>query len=264
MPFLDHLEELRWRILWSLAALVAGAVAGFFIVLRFGVMSILMEPVRRAFENPDLRLIALSPADTFWVTMRLGIAVGVLLALPIVVYHIWRFLSPALEPHEKRAIIPALYLGLVLFCAGVAMAYFLALPITLEFFQLLQEEFVEHQLEVSKTLGFITTLLLVFGIIFELPVVIMVLTAVGLVTPDFLRSKRRHAIVLITVAASLISPGDVITLTVMMMIPLILLYELGIHLSAGIFRKKLKRQAEWERETSPSPTPPPGTMEAER
>jgi sec-independent protein translocase protein TatC len=264
MPFLDHLEELRWRILWSLVALVVGAIAGFFIVLRFNVMWVLLEPVRRAFEDPDLRLIALSPADTFWVTMRLGIAVGVLLTLPIVVYHIWRFLSPALEKHEKRAIIPALYLGLVLFCAGVAMAYFLALPLTLEFFQILQEDFVEHQLEVSKTLGFITTLLLVFGVIFELPVVIMVLTAVGLVTPDFLRSKRRHAIVLITIAASLISPGDVITLTIMMMVPLILLYEMGIHLSAGIFRRKLKRQAEWERQTSPSAEPPPGSVEADR
>jgi len=247
MPFLDHLEELRWRILWSLLAVTVGAVVGFALVYYFDVLGLLVHPLRVAYDDPQYKLINLSPADPFFITLKLGIVVGILLALPIVVYQIWAFLSPALESHEKRAIIPALYLGLILFCAGVSLAYFVALPLTLAFFQNFQADFLEEQLEVTKTLAFITKLLLGFGVIFELPVVVMVLSALGLVTPEFLKSKRRHAIVIITVLASVLTPGDVITLTIMLMVPLFFLYEFSIYLSKLIWRKKKARQAEEER-----------------
>lgn len=118
---------------------------------------------------------------------------------------------------------------------------------------------MQEQLEVGKTLGFVTKLLVAFGVVFELPVVIMVLSAMGLVTPEFLRAKRRHAIVILTVVASLITPGDVITLTLMMMVPLILLYELSIFLSAGIVGRRRARQAA---EKEPSIQAPDGTVEA--
>jgi sec-independent protein translocase protein TatC len=193
-----------------------------------------------------LRLIYLSPADPFFVNMKLGIYCGLIVALPIVIYHIWAFLSPALEKREKRAVIPALYLGLVLFLAGAALAYFVALPVTLSFFQAIESEALEGQLEINETIGFVVKLLLAFGAVFELPVVIMALSALGLVTPEFLRSKRRHAIVAITALASFLTPGDVITLTIMMMVPLLLLYELGIVLSVGIYRGKKKRAEEYQ------------------
>ena len=246
MPFLDHLEELRWRILWSLLSVAVGAVIGFILVYYFDVMGLLVHPLRVAYDDPQFRLINLSPADPFFVTLKLGIVVGILLAFPIVVYQIWAFLAPALEKHEKRAIIPALYLGLVLFLAGVALAYFVALPLTLQFFQNFQAQFLEQQLEVGKTLGFITKLLIGFGIIFELPVVIMILSALGLVTPEFLKSKRRHAIVAITVAASFLTPGDVITLTLMLMVPLFFLYEFSIFLSRLIWKRKGRRERKEE------------------
>ena len=188
--------------------------------------------------DPNFRLIYLSPADPFFITLKLAVVVGVLLAFPIIVYQIWSFLSPALEKHEKRAIVPALYLGLVLFSAGVALAYFVALPLTMTFFQNFQAEFLEEQLEVGKTLAFITKLLIGFGVIFELPVVVMILSALGLVTPEFLKSKRRHAMVLITVLASFLTPGDVITLTIMLMVPLFFLYEFSIFLSRMIWKRK--------------------------
>jgi sec-independent protein translocase protein TatC len=238
-----------------------GAVIGFALVYYFGVLELLIEPVRRASEDPEFKLIYLSPADPFLITLKLGVAVGIILAFPIIVYQTWAFLSPALEKHEKRAVVPALYLGLVLFLVGVAMAYFAALPVTLEFFNHFQEGALESQLEVGKTIAFITKLLLAFGIVFELPVVVMVLTALGLVTPDFLRSKRRHAAVAMTVLASLITPGDVITLTVLMMVPLLLLYELSIFLSAGIERRREAREMRLEREHTIG-TPPEGTVEA--
>jgi sec-independent protein translocase protein TatC len=257
MPFLEHLEELRWRILWSLLSIGIGAVVGFALVYYFDVMALLVHPLRVAYGDPEYKLINLSPADPFFVTLKLGIVVGVLLVFPIVVYHIWSFLAPALEKHEKRAIVPALYLGLVLFLCGVALAYFVALPLTLAFFQNFQVDFLEEQLEVGKTLAFITKLLLGFGFIFELPVVVMILSVLGLVTPEFLKSKRRHAIVLITVVASFLTPGDVITLTIMLMVPLFFLYEFSIFLSRMIWKRKKAKEGR-----DLTSTPPEGAVEA--
>lgn len=254
MPFLDHLEELRWRILWSLLAIALGTIVGLVIVFKLPVLELLVEPIRDARGDPTLQLIYLSPADPFFVNMKLGIYIGLLLAFPIVAYHAWAFLSPALEKREKRAIIPALYLGLVLFVAGAALAYFVALPVTLAFFQAIQSESIEGALEINQTIGFVVKLLLAFGAVFELPVVIMALSVMGLVTPAFLRAKRKHAIVLITVLASFLTPGDVITLTIMMMVPLVLLYELGIVLSVGIYRGKMKRAEELDVESATQAT----------
>ncbi|MGW8265262.1 MAG: twin-arginine translocase subunit TatC, partial [Longimicrobiales bacterium] len=164
-----------------------------------------------------------------------------------------------LEDHEKRAIIPALYLGLLLFCAGVALAYFVALPVSIVFFQTFEGGLMEAQYEIGKTLALITKILLGFGIIFELPVVVMILSALGLVTPEFLRSKRRHAIVAITIAASFLTPGDVITLTVMLMVPLFFLYEFSIYLSRLIWRRKRARERaeEADGDGDGDPEPPP-------
>ena len=260
MPFLDHLEELRWSILWSIVAVVLGTVIGFVIVIKSNAVEFLLRPVRAASGNENLELIFLSPADPFFVSLRLAIYLGVLLAFPILVYQVWSFLSPALEKTEKRAIVPALYLGLVLFMGGVALAYFAALPVTLEFFQGFLISSLEPQLEINATLSFIVRMLIAFGVVFELPIVIMVLSALGLVTPAFLRSKRRHAVVLITVLASFITPGDAITLTIMMMLPLVLLYEFGIFLSVGIYRRKKKAEEEYERQYEADPEPPAGAV----
>ena len=236
MPFLDHLEELRWRILWSVLAIFIGALAGFLIVHKLGVLQILIDPISEFL--PDGKLLMLSPTDGFYVTLKVGLVVGLILTFPIIVYHVWSFLSPALEKSEKRVIIPSLYFGLLLFAAGVAMAYFIALPVTIPFLLGFQTEFLSANLEVNRYMGFVTKLLIGFGVVFELPVVIMILSALGLVTPKFLREKRRHAIVLITIVASFLSPGDVITVTILMMVPLIALYEVSIILSQLIYRRR--------------------------
>lgn len=258
MPFLDHLEELRWRILWGLLAVVVGTIIGFLLIHYYGVLELLIQPIRNALpDDPDFRLIYLSPADPFFITLKLSVVVGVILAFPILVYQLWSFLSPALERHERRTIIPALYLGFILFSAGVALAYFIALPVSIVFFRTFEGGLMEAQYEIGKTLGLITKILVGFGIIFELPVVVMILSALGLVTPEFLRSKRRHAIVGITIAASLLTPGDVITLTVMLMVPLFFLYEFSIYLSRIIWSQKRARERK-EKEEEEVRTRPAG------
>lgn len=241
MPFLDHLEELRWRLIWSLIAVTVCAVAGFVLVTRLDVLGLLVEPIKPFLHGSKLKY--LSPTEPFFITLKLAVSVGLVMASPIVVYQIWAFLAPALMPSEKRVIIPALYLGLVLFAAGVTMSYKIVLPMTLDFTMGFQTESLEQSIVIGEYLSFVTRLLLAFGGVFELPVVILILSSMGLVTPEFLASKRRHAVVIITVLASVLTPGDVITLTLMMMVPLILLYEFSIFLSRLVTRKRRQAQA---------------------
>ena len=254
MPFLDHLEELRWRIFKAAGALVVATVLGFYLIQRFQVLRLLVAPVSEYL--PDGRLIYLSPVDPFFFLLKTSVLLGVILAFPILLYQVWAFLSPALEKREKRVIIPALYGGLVLFAAGVMLAYEIALPVSLRFLNGIQIDFLQASLTANDYLSFVTRLLVAFGLIFELPVVVLILSVLGLVTPRFLRSKRRHAIVIITVLASVLSPGDLIMVTVIMMIPLIFLYELSILLSALVYKKKAE-----ERELEPSGEAPPGAVE---
>jgi sec-independent protein translocase protein TatC len=236
MPFLDHLDELRSRLIWSLVAVGIGAVIGFLLVTHFDVLSLLIAPIEPFLHGSKLKY--LSPTDPFFITLKLALLVGFLLALPVIVYHVWSFLSPALMPSERRVIMPSLYLGLVLFTVGMAMAYYIVLPITLQFTMGFQTGSLEQSIVVSEYLKVVTRLLLAFGIVFELPIVILVLSVLGVVTPEFLAAKRRHAIVGITVLASLITPGDVVAVTILMMVPLVLLYEMSIYLSRLVWRRR--------------------------
>ena len=257
MPFLEHLEELRWRLLWSLLAVVVCSALGFALIQYFDVVVLLMAPYWEVFGR-DAELIYLGPADSFFIILQMSLAIGLVLASPIVVYHVWSFLSPALEKQEKRAIVPALYLGLVLFVAGVAMAYFLALEISLRFLSNLLSDVLQPTYSATLYFGFVVRVLLGFGAVFELPVVVMIFSALGLVTPAFLRAKRRWAVVLITVVAAMLSPGDIIWLTALMMLPMFLLYELGILLSELMWRKRDARSGNAGPEgEDPEPPPPP-------
>ncbi|MHB1168112.1 MAG: twin-arginine translocase subunit TatC [Longimicrobiales bacterium] len=242
MPFLDHLEELRWRILWSLLALIVGSGLGIWLVMKYNVLNLLIAPIQPYLETG--RLMYLSPSDPFFLTLRLGLTAGFILASPIVFYQIWAFVSPALLPQEKKAIVPALYLGLVLFAFGVVLAYMYALPMTLKFFMTnFQTEALQANIIAPTYLGLVVKLLLAFGAIFELPVVVLVLSAMGLVTSQFLREKRRYAIAGLTILAAMISPGDAITVTLLMMVPLILLYEMSIGLARMVEKQRERSQA---------------------
>lgn len=258
MPFLEHLEELRWRLLWSALAIGLGTVGGFILVLHFGVLDLLVEPVRPYLDGGQP--IFLNPATSFFVTLKLSLVVGILLGLPVVVYQVWAFFSPALEASERRVIVPSLYFGLVLFCAGVSLAYFWVLPLALRFLMGFQSDVLMAAIEIQEYLGFVTRMLLAFGLVFELPVVIMILSALGLVTPEFLASKRRHAIVGVTILSSLLTPGDLAS-TLLMMGPMIILYEVSILLSRFIYRRKRREEAEKAARRQPSPDPPAGAVD---
>jgi sec-independent protein translocase protein TatC len=240
MPFLDHLEELRWRILWSLLALLTLSGLGFWLVHHFDALHLLIRPAQPYIGD---KLYFLNLTEPFFVTFKLGVLVGFLLAFPIIAYQVWAFVSPALLKREKRAIVPALYMGLVLFALGVALAYFYVVPATAKFMLGFARGSLAPMLTVDKYIALVTKILMAFGVVFELPVVVLVLSALGLVTSRFLASKRRYAIAIMVLAAAMLTPGDAITVTLFMMIPLILLYEFSIGLARLVERGRAKAAA---------------------
>ena len=242
MPFLDHLEELRWRIIYSLGALVIGIAIGFLVTFKLDLIGVLQRPV-----VPYLRgqtLVFTHPGDTFSAILQMSFVVGIVIALPVIGYNVWAFLSPALYRHERRVVIPVLLSATLLFLGGVALAYFLVLPLTLKFLFGLEAESLTPMITVSEYFGFVTSMCLAFGGVFEVPIVIVGLSALGIVSPQTLGKFRRYAVIISYGAAAIITPGDLLTTTIALAIPLYLLYELSVAVSYIIFRRKARRNAE--------------------
>ncbi len=235
MPFLDHLEELRWRIVWSLGALVIGFAIGFTLVVKFQLIRVLQEPIAPYLPG---KLIYTSPGDPFSITVSVALIAGIIFASPVIIYHVWAFLSPALHRHEKRVVIPVIMGAVLLFVAGVAMAWFWVLPMLLGFLMTFQVESLDAMISAPGYFGFVIGLALTFGAAFELPVLILALAALGLVTPKFLSRFRPYALVLAFALSAFVTPGDVLLASVALTAPLYLLYELSILLTLLVFRKR--------------------------
>ncbi len=239
MPFLDHLEELRWRLVWSIAALGVGVAIGVFIVVHFNAILFLEKPILPYLNGQ--KLVITHPADSFTVLMSASLVIGGVIALPMILYQLWAFLSPALYKKEKRVIIPAIFAGTVLFACGVALAYYFVLPLALAYLMTLESDALTPMIMASEYFGFVTTLCVAFGAVFELPLVITGATALGLVKPQFLSKYRRHAIVACWGIAAIITPGDFLGTTFALAIPLYLLFEVSVALSYIIYRRRAKR-----------------------
>jgi sec-independent protein translocase protein TatC len=236
MPFLDHLEELRWRIIWSLAALVVGVGVAFFLVMKFNLLLWMQGPMLPYLHGR--RLVYTHPGDGFSILLQTAIIVGVVLALPVIIYQVWAFLSPALYQKEKRIAVPVIVGAVLLFIGGAALAWYFVLPMTLKFLSALGDEAFDQMITASDYFGFVTSMVLAMGAVFELPIAILLLSAIGLVTPKFLSKYRRHALLASYLAAAIITPGDLFVTSVALMVPLYLLYELSIGLSFLVYRKR--------------------------
>jgi Tat protein translocase TatC len=235
MPFLEHLEELRWRILWSLAALVAGTVIGFLVVQNLDVLSLLKRPI--APFLPDGRLFITRPTDAFLITLKLAVMVGIVLAAPVVGWQIWAFLSPALYERERRFVVPAMAAGLVLFMTGVVIAYSWVLPQALRILFSFQRADLETIITADAYFSFAAQIVLAFGVMFELPLVIVLLAAFRLVHPTFFARNRPIALVVTAVVSAFLTPPDVVSMT-MLLLPLMLLYEVGIGVGKLVWRRE--------------------------
>ncbi len=241
MPFLDHLEELRWRLFKVALALGGGFVLGFVLLSTKSIdlLNYLQRPLQAVITE---QLVYTSPTDPFNVVLSASFGLGFLIALPVVCYQIWAFMSPALYQTEKRVVLPVMFGATLLFVAGVALAFYVVLPVTLKFLVGFQTQAFTPMLEVRRYFAFVFGMCLAFGAAFELPIVMLALTAFGLVTPIMLAKWRRHALVGCMALSAIITPGDAITALIMMTIPLYFLYEGGIVLSRVVYRKKLRSQ----------------------
>ena len=244
MPFLDHLEELRWRIIWSLVALIVGVVVAFVLLQRFDVFEFLERPILPYLGGNKLKYT--HPADPFSVLISASFTIGIVVALPVILYQVWAFLAPALYKHEKRIVLPVIFGAILLFIGGVALSFYIVLPMTIGWLMSIaaSTDALEPMITYRDYFSFAVNMSLAFGLCFELPIVILMLATLGIVTPEFLRKFRRHALVLCVVGGAFLSPGDLISTTVMLAGPLYLLYELSVVLTSLVYRKKRKREAE--------------------
>lgn len=237
MPFLDHLEELRWRILWSLLALVLGSVIGFWVVEHYDVLAILKRPI--AGLLPGGKLFVTRPTDAFIITLKLAVLVGMVLASPVILWQAWAFLSPALYEREKRFVVPILIAGLFLFVGGVLMAYLWVLPTALKLLFAFQRPDLEFIITADEYFSFASLFVLAFGVVFELPLVIVLLAGFGVLHPDFFAKQRPTALVIAAIVAALLTPPDAVSM-MMMLVPLMVLYELGILVARLVWRARVR------------------------
>ena len=260
MPFLDHLEELRWRIIWSLGAFVLMGGIGIWLSFHFQLIGVLIDPARpyldcsylnasktaaeiAALPPCDPRLAFTSITDPMFIQLKLGLLMGLLLSFPVIAYQAWAFLSPALHRNEKKVIVPALYGGLVLFVAGALLAYFYVLPATAKLMLSFVTRDMKQTIGIASYIDMATKLMVVFGLVFELPIVILVLSSLGLITSRFLKNNRRYAIAIMAVAAAMLTPGDAISATLYMMLPLMFLFEISIWMVVAMEKRRSRTLA---------------------
>jgi Tat protein translocase TatC len=242
MPFLDHLEELRMRILKSAGALVLGIVAGLVLVERFQLIVLLKRPIE-PYLPAGGKLIVTGPTEPVMIVLKLGFTVGLILASPVLIYQLWAFLSPALYAREKKALVPGLLIGLLLFMVGAALGYIYVVPQALRVLFSFQSEALAPFITYDKYFSFLLQVVLALGISFELPLVIILLSIFGVLTPQALHRFRRFAIVLACIAGAVLSPGADVISMVMMTVPLIFLYEVGVAGSAIVYRRRKRKEA---------------------
>lgn len=232
----DHLDELRKRLILTVFTFLVFFILGFVFVKD--IYSWLVSDL-------DVKLIALGPGDIIWIYFTLASVVAIAGTIPMLALQIWLFVKPALKPLERKvtlSYIPALF---VLFLVGLSFGYFILFPTVIGFLVELGGDMVATNFTADKYLRFIMHMSLPMGFLFELPVVVMFLTSLGIINPHFLRKIRKYAYFILVIIAASVTPPDFISQT-MVMIPLFILYELSVQLSRVVYRRKLKKQQEWE------------------
>lgn len=256
MSFLEHLEELRWHIIRAFLSIVVFSIIAF-MNKKFIFDEIIFHPktpdfwTNRMFakladltgadslriNSHDLHLISLKMADNFMTHIWTSIIAGAIIASPYVFWEIWRFIRPALYEKERKHSGGAVFYMSVLFLFGVLFGYFLIVPLSVDFlgsYSISSE--VTNQINMRSYIGTVTSISLASGVIFELPIFVYFLSKIGILTPDLMKHYRRHAYVLLLLLSAIITPPDVFS-QIMVCLPLVMLYELGIIISKRVTKK---------------------------
>lgn len=230
MSFLEHLGELRRRIIWSVVATGIGFGATFYFSER--IIKFLARPV-------PMKLAFMTPTEAFWVNMKVAMITGLFLAFPVVLLQVWLFVSPGLHRHERRYAIPFVIVGTLFFAVGLAFALWVVIPFAIKFLLSYKTQDLTPVLSIGRYVDFVLKFALAFGLVFELPLGITLAARMGLVTPQFLARNRKYAILINFAIAAILTPTPDIFNQVLMAGPLIVLYEVGI-IAARIFAPRAR------------------------
>lgn len=262
MSFLQHLEELRWHIIRALIAVVAGAIVAF-MFKNFIFDNIILAP-----NNPDfvtnrllcrladavnapalcinqdpIELISIKMSGQFTTHINISLVAGLIMAFPYVFWEFWSFFRPALYEKERKYARGAVTMASVLFTMGILFGYFIITPLSINFLGSYRvSDIVNNQINITSYIGSVTSVALSAGITFELPIVVFFLARIGIVTPEFMRKYRKHAIVLVLIVAAVITPPDVFSL-ILVSIPLVLLYEVSIFIASRVVKERAEKDA---------------------
>lgn len=233
MSFLDHLEELRWRVIYAFIGLAIGTIVCW-IFVDYLVEIVLLKPAR----DTGAHLINLKPFGQLFLYFEVAVAGGIIVSLPNIFYQLWKFIAPALRKKERKYILSIVIYSTFCFLTGIAFAYFAMLPLTLKFAAQFGSTAINNQFAIDEYMTIIISVMLVAGCVFELPMISFFLTKLGILKPSFMRKYRRHAIVIIMIASAFLSPGTDPVSQIVLAIPLFLLYEISIIISKLSVKKE--------------------------
>ena len=236
MSFLEHLEELRLRLVHCAVALALGFGLAWF--WHEEIFHFLTRPLRVAF--PDIKFIFTSPSEALFLYMKMAFFVGIFVAAPYILWQIWAFIAPGLYAHERGYVYPFIFFGSLFFIGGAAFGHFMLFPLTFSFLGSFGGEDMTFMPKVDEYFSFYSWFLLGLGLVFQLPIVIFVLSRIGLVTPRFLLRNFKYAILAAFIIAAVITPTPDVVIQTFVALPMIALYLLGV-LVAYVFGRK--RQA---------------------
>jgi len=239
IPFTSHLEEQRKRLITCFIAIGVGFVLAFSV--KEWLFHLLTAPLISVMQ-PGEKLIFTSLPEAFFVYLKVAFFSGILLAIPVILYQFWMFIAPGLYTEERRHLAPIMALSIFFFIGGGLFGYYVVFPIGFQFFLSFATDTIQPLLTMREFFSFTSLFLLVFGLVFELPLVLVFLVKLRIVSIDFLTKNRKYAILVIFIIAAILSPPDVISQT-LMAIPMIVLYEIGI-LGTRIFVCKKSKDEE--------------------
>ncbi len=226
MTFLEHLEELRWRIIYSIIGIVVGTILAW-IFIDFLVDVVLLKPAK----DSGAVLQNLRPFGQLFLYMQIAIMVGMIISIPNLFYQFWQFISPALRSKEKKYIFWIVVFSSICFLGGIAFAYFAMLPLTLKFAAEFGSESIKNEFSIDEYMSIIISVMLAAGLVFELPMISFFLSKLGILKPSFMKKYRRHSIVIIMILAAFLTPGADPVSQLVLAVPLVVLYEISIFIS---------------------------------
>lgn len=253
LPLTEHLGELRKRILITIVFLFAAFICIFnfseilFNIISFPLNSELrintLKPYIHVAEKPATPLVFLAPAEAFWMHMKIAFVVALIISMPVIFYQLWRFISPGLLVKERKYLVPFVLSATVLFSVGAAFCFFVVLPFAMTFLLGYRTQNITPMISVGNYVDFCLKFILAFGAVFELPLVIIFLVRFGIVSPKTLSKNRKYAVLFAFIAAGILTPTPDAFNQILMAVPIIILYEIGIMIARIIYRKKVKEES---------------------